>query len=61
MTTDDRLDAILGELRKTNLLLTALIAARDREHALSRQARWQLGHENAIAEIEYLVAQRMTT
>jgi hypothetical protein len=32
MTTDDRLDAILGELRKTNLLLAAMIAANDRNH-----------------------------
>jgi hypothetical protein len=61
MSTDDRLDAILGELRKTNLLLAAMIAANDRNHIQTGQARWQLGHDGGIAELQHLVTKRLAT
>lgn len=63
MTTDDRLDAILSELRKTNLLLAAMAAAQthDRDQIQSAQIRWQLSHDGGIAEIEHFLRKRMAT
>jgi hypothetical protein len=61
MTTDDRLDAILAELRTTNLLLAATAAAHDRNHSQAAQVRWQLSHDGGIAEIQHFLSQRMAT
>jgi hypothetical protein len=58
MTTADRLDAILTELRTTNLLLSAMAAAHDRDHLQAAQVRWQLGHDGGIAEIQHFASQR---